>query len=218
MNSEALPSARRAQSRVRRYAGLWVRAETCMVTPPLGRFTTMPTGSGMFGGVGVLSRRWASREMMSVNSIWASAKPMQFRGPRPNGTQAASETACCCGVRPSNRSGSKARASGHAEGSRPARCADHRISVPLVISYPPTARFVAASLGLIAPAGWRRGVSRMTRLAKTSPASVSVSATAALAPSRGRETVSASPRSRSQTPGVSALRHTDQGVAPRNSG
>jgi hypothetical protein len=44
----------------------------------------MPTGSGMVGVVGVLSRCWASREMMSVNSIWASAKPMQLRAPLPS--------------------------------------------------------------------------------------------------------------------------------------
>lgn len=59
-----------------------------MGTPPDGRLTTMPMGRGAVVAVGVTSRSCASREIISVSSICARAKPMQFRAPRPKGTHA----------------------------------------------------------------------------------------------------------------------------------
>ena len=90
------------------------RLRTRIGAPPRGRFTTMPTGSGMVVPTACTSRRWASRAMISVNSICASAKPMQLRAPRPNGTHAVSAIALRSSSRPTKRSGSNDNGSGHA--------------------------------------------------------------------------------------------------------
>ncbi len=96
------------------------RIDTFIGAPPAGRLTTMPTGRGMVLVVGVMLSRWAMRAIIRVSSIWASAKPMQLRAPRPNGTQAMSARIFWSSEGDRNRSRLKRRGSFQARGSRPA--------------------------------------------------------------------------------------------------
>ena len=136
--------------------------------------------------------------MISVSSICARAKPMQLRAPAPERHPGLVGQRLLLGREVDEAVGVEAQRVGPRAGSRPARCADHRTSVPL------RDRGSRRRPGRPRPRGARgrrRGggaASRAsTRSARSRRASVESSGGAARAPS-GPSTSSASARSAAQ--------------------